>query len=457
LELLMKDIIAHPSPSADRRIEMRLVAELTPARRHARTHSKKQIRQIAQSIETFGFLNPVLVDPKGRVIAGHGRVMAALLLKLTHVPTLEISHLSETEIRAYVIADNRLAELAGWDKELLALELQDLLTLDLDLDLGVIGFEAAEIDLLVQGLAPEPDPDDELAEPDTAGPPVTRAGDLWRLEKHAILCADAREREAYARLLGRERARMVFTDPPYNVPINGHVSGLGAVRHGEFAYASGEMTAGEFTAFLATSLGAAAGASRDGALHYVFMDWRHIGELLSAAKGLYAAQKNLCVWAKTNAGMGSLYRSQHELVFVFKVGAAPHVNNVELGRHGRYRSNVWSYPGANAFGGTRDDDLAMHPTVKPVALIAEAILDASHRGDVILDPFGGSGSTLIAAERTGRRARLIELEPAYVDVTIRRWQRLTGKTAVHAATGAPFAARLGATPTFLLSQATELR
>jgi DNA modification methylase len=206
---------------------------------------------------------------------------------------------------------------------------------------------------------------------------------------------------------------MVFTDPPYNVPINGHVSGLGAARHGEFACASGEMTAGEFTAFLAAALGAAAGASRDGALHYVFMDWRHIGELLSAAQALYAAQKNLCVWTKTNAGMGSLYRSQHELVFVFvfKVGAAPHINNVALGRHGRYRTNVWSFPGANAFGASRNCDLAMHPTVKPVALIAEAILDASHRGDLVLDPFGGSGSTLIAAERTGRRARLLELEP----------------------------------------------
>jgi DNA modification methylase len=232
-----------------------------------------------------------------------------------------------------------------------------------------------------------------------------------------------------------EPAELVFTDPPYNVPIAGHVSGLGRQAHGDFAMASGEMSEAEFTGFLTTSLGAMAAQTKDGAIHFICMDWRHLPELLAAGKAVYHEQKNLCVWVKSNGGMGSLFRSQHELIAVFKKGAAPHINNVDLGRHGRNRTNVWTYPGMNSFGAERDGALAMHPTVKPVALVQDAILDCSNRGGIVLDGFGGSGTTLIAAERTGRRARLLEIDPAYVDVTLRRFRDHIGTEPVHASSG----------------------
>jgi DNA modification methylase len=266
------------------------------------------------------------------------------------------------------------------------------------------------------------------------GPSVAKPGDLWLLGEHRILCGDSLDPRSYERLLGGERAAMVFTDPPYNVPIEGHVSGLGAVKHREFSMASGEMSEAQFTDFLTRLCKLAAQHSDDGSLHYVFMDWRHLAELLAAGKAAYSELKNLCVWAKTNAGMGSLYRSQHELVAVFKNGKSSHHNNVQLGRFGRHRSNLWTYPGMTSIARATDEGalLEMHPTVKPVRLVADAILDASARRDIVLDPFLGSGTTLIAAERVGRRARGIELDPAYVDVAIRRWQRDTGNTAVHA-------------------------
>ena len=241
----------------------------------------------------------------------------------------------------------------------------------------------------------------------------------------------------YAALLEGERVDLVFTDPPYNVPIDGHVCGLGRVRHREFAMGAGEMSQAAFTEFLAETLGAAADTCRDGAIAFVCMDWRHMGELLAAGRQVFAELKNLCVWNKTNGGMGTFYRSKHELVFVFKVGEAPHVNTFGLGETGRYRTNVWDYAGISSLGANRDEELAMHPTVKPVALVADAIKDCSKRGDTVLDPFGGSGSTLIAAEKTGRLARLLEYDPAYCDTILRRWEAFTGKRAMLAATGEP--------------------
>ena len=423
---------------ADLKVEYRDPKVLKPYDRNARTHSKKQIRQIADSIEEFGFTNPVLIDGTGRIIAGHGRVAAARLLGIDEVPTIRLENMSEVEIRAYVIADNRLAELADWDDEILAIELQALVELDFDVE--VTGFETAEIDLLIDGLdAPgSVDEADRIPELDETAPAVSRLGDLWRLGRHRLLCGDATKSQSFERLMAGERAQMVFTDPPYNVPIDGHVCGLGRIRHAEFAMASGEMSEAEFTGFLETVLGHLAAHSADGALHFVCMDWRHVYELLSASRETYGEMKNLCVWAKTNAGMGSLYRSQHELVFVFKNGSAPHVNNVELGRHGRYRTNVWQYAGVNALGADRDDELAMHPTVKPVALVADAIRDCSRRGDIVLDAFGGSGTTLIAAERAGRRGYAIEIDPLYVDVTLERFRATFGEEPVHEASGLTF-------------------
>jgi 16S rRNA G966 N2-methylase RsmD len=422
-------------------VQKRTIASLTLRRGNPRTHSEKQIRQIADSIETFGFTNPVLIDSSGTVIAGHGRVRAAKLLGMQAVPTLRLEHLTEAQIRAYVIADNKLAENAGWDRDLLSIELQELAELDLGFDLEVIGFETAEIDLLIGDAASSeaPDPADTVAEIDPEATVVSRPGDLWSIGRHQLLCGDATDAAAYARLMDGRKARMVFVDPPYNVPIEGHVSGLGRVQHAEFAMASGEMTETEFVAFLETTLGHHAGSSADGAIHFVCMDWRHTGELLAAGRRVYGELKNVCVWVKTNAGMGSLYRSQHELVFVFKVGSAQHVNNVELGRHGRTRTNVWTYAGMSSFGAGRAEALAMHPTVKPVRMVADAILDCSRRGAIVLDGFAGSGTTLLAAERTGRIGYGLEIEPRYVDVAIRRLAEHAGLEAVHVESGMSFA------------------
>ncbi|MER9606177.1 DNA methyltransferase [Mesorhizobium sp. M0243] len=414
---------------------------LTPYRNNARTHSKKQIRQIADSIEKFGFTNPVLVDEKNNVLAGHGRLSAARLLGWKDVPTLSINHLSEAQKRAYILADNRIAEKAGWDKQILAIELQALV--DLDFDVSLTGFDIPEVDLIISEFSP--DNQDDEAEGDeaehlkqSAGPAVTRPGDLFLLGDHRLLCGNALSAEHFDMLMQGEKASVCFTDPPYNVPIGGHVSGLGKTSHREFAMASGEMSDDEFAGFLEQSFSLIAGSSKAGAIAFVCMDWRHIAETTLAGKQTFGDLLNLCVWNKTNAGMGSLYRSQHELVLVFRNGKEPHRNNVELGKHGRHRSNVWTYRGANSFGTTRMEELEAHPTVKPVALVADALLDVSRRGDVVLDPFGGSGTTLLASHKTGRHARLIEIDPHYCDLIIRRFERHTGKQATLATTGETF-------------------
>lgn len=419
-------------------IHYRLLGDLKPAERLARQHSRKQLQQIAASIRQFGFVSPILVDAEGRIVAGHGRVEAAKSLKLHEVPTVCLAHLSETQLRAYRLADNRLAELAGWDAELLTLELGELTALELDFDLEITGFETADLDrLLAPASAETASEEDAFRAPEC--PAASRSGDLWLLGSHRLLCADARQEAVYQRLLGGETAQMVFTDPPYNVPIQGHVSGLGQVQHREFAMASGEMSEAEFTTFLTTLFSRLVSASVDGAIHFICMDWRHMGEVLAASRGTYTELKNLCVWNKNNGGMGTFYRSKHELVFAFKSGTAPHINTFGLGDGGRYRTNVWDYAGANTFRRGRSEELAMHPTVKPVAMVVDAIKDCSRRGGIVLDPFGGSGTTLIAAERTGRRGHLIEIDPQYVDVIVRRWQALTGREARHADTDQSFA------------------
>ena len=424
-------------------ISISSVRELKPNPANARTHSVKQVRQIAGSIRSFGFNNPVLIDSQGTIIAGHGRVEAAKELGMTSVPTVRLEHLSDAQKRAYIIADNRLAELAGWDREILAIELQNLLDDEIDFEITDVGFETAEIDLILgdmSGDSCEPDLDDEVP-PVRSGPSVAKSGDLWLVGPHRIYCGNALEAESYSALMDGELAQMVFADPPYNVPINGHVSGLGKIRHEEFAMATGEMSEAEFTDFLSAAFQLMSAASVDGSIHFICMDWRHLFELLQAGKSTFAELKNMCVWAKNNGGMGSLYRSQHELVAVFKKGDGPHINNVELGKHGRYRTNVWAYPGMNSFQSGRDDKLAMHPTVKPVGLVADAILDCSKRGGIVLDPFAGSGTTLVAAERTGRRCFALEFEPSYVDVSLRRFRKLAGTEPVCAKTGDTFSQR----------------
>lgn len=419
-------------------IQYRPPGELRAAARCTRTHSRKQLAQIAASIRQFGFVSPILVDARGEVVAGHDRLEAAKSLKLESVPTVRPDHLSEAQLRAYRIADNRLAELAGWDANLLALELGELATLDIGCELEVTGFETGDIGRLLAAVTGTEEDAAEDAAPQPEADPVSRPGDLWLLGRHRLLCADARLRASYELLLDGGRAQLVFTDPPYNVPVQGHVSGLGKVRHREFAMASGEMTEAEFTGFLAGLFAELVAATVDGAIHFVCMDWRHMLEVLTAGRRAYTELKNLCIWNKDNGGMGTFYRSKHELVFVFKSGTAPHINTFGLGEGGRYRTNVWDYAGVNSFRAGRDDELAMHPTVKPVAMVMDAIRDCSRRGGLVLDPFGGSGTTLIAAERTGRDGRLLEIDPLYVDVTIRRWQALTGQAAQLAGTDQTF-------------------
>ena len=417
----------------------RNITSLKPYAANARTHSKQQVKQIAASLERFGFTNPVLISDEGEIIAGHGRVEAAKSLGWKAVPTIALSHLSATERRAYVLADNKLALNAGWDRDVLAIELQALV--DLDFEVELTGFSLAEIDLVLDE-ASDADPDGiDAAEDEVAfatGKPVSRQGDLWHLGRHRLLCGDARSSIDFEALLGSEQSDLVFTDPPYNVAIDGNVCGLGAVKHREFAFASGEMSETQFTEFLTVTLGNAAAMMRDGAIAFMCMDWRHMGELLAAGKASFTELKNLVVWNKTNGGMGAFYRSKHELIFVYKQGTAAHTHSFGLGETGRYRTNVWDYAGISSIGANRSEELAMHPTVKPVALIADAIRDCSRRGEIILDCFGGSGSTLIAAEKTGRCARLIEYDPLYCDTIIRRWERLTGKRATLAVTHETF-------------------
>ena len=410
--------------AADRPLQVvyRPTESLTPDPRNARTHPKRQIEQIAASIRAFGFTNPILADPQGNLIAGHGRLRAAKEMGLGEVPVIELCGLTEPQKKALRLADNKIALNAGWDVEILKLELADLSLPEIDIDLSLTGFSSGEVDVV---LADSADPDDEII----PAVPVTlrvRPGDIWQLGEHRVGCGDGRDRMFLTEVIEKgDRVDSAFLDPPYNVRINGHVNTPG--RHREFAMASGEMSEAEFRTFLADTLGACASVSRDGAVHFVCMDWRHMDDVTASVADIYTELLNICVWNKSNAGMGSLYRSKHEMVFVYRVGDAPHTNTVELGKHGRNRTNVWDYASVNSRRGSRREDLALHPTVKPVAMVADAICDVTRQGELVLDIFLGSGTSLIAAERVGRRFRGLDIDPAYVDVAMTRWSEITGK------------------------------
>ena len=393
--------------------------------RSARTHSDKQIQQIAHSIEIYGFTNPILIDQEHKILAGLGRLKAALALKLNTLPVVVLSHLSQSQRKAYILADNKLAEKAGWDYNILKLEFEDLLELNSEFDLSLTGFDTPEIDFIVHHNLSDNAVEETIADPLQIEERV-KFGDVWKLGQHYLLCGDSLKAESFEKLFeDGKKAKMCFIDPPYNVPISGHVCNKGKTKHSEFAFASGEMNASEFQEFLKASLSYAAQYSENGSLHYICMDWRHIYDLLNATNDIYTELKNICVWNKQTAGMGSLYRSQHELVCLFKKGTKPHTNNVELGKHGRYRTNVWDYPGVHATS-HRAKDLKLHPTVKPTLMISDAILDCTKPNDIVLDCFGGSGSTLLAAQAVNRTARLIEYDPKYCDVTLYRFEDITG-------------------------------
>ena len=414
------------------------IDSLKPYARNSRVHSRKQLRQIANSIKKFGFVNPILTDDNYQIIAGHGRYEAAKQLGMETVPAIRLSHLSPVEVRAYVIADNRLAEKAGWDRETLRTELQGLIALDFEVE--ITGFEAPEIDFMLDEAR---EAADESAAEDSVparaeGPAVARAGDVWVLGKHRLVCGDAQEQRSYELLLAGQKAAFVVADAPYNVRIANFVSGNGRVVHGEFKMASGEMSEHEFIRFLRATFERLKENTTDGSIHMIFMDWRHQLEMMLAGRQVYSELKNVCIWNKSVGGMGSLYRSKHEFVYVWKSGLGEHRNNVELGKHGRNRTNVWDYAGVTGHTAQNREELTLHPTVKPVALVADAIKDVTVANDLVLDPFCGSGTILIAAERTGRRARAIELDPHYVDVAVRRWEAYAGKRAVHEARGITF-------------------
>lgn len=405
-------------------LEIVPLCTLTPAKGNARTHSKRQVEQIAQSIKQFGMINPIIIDAKGEIIAGHARSLAAKQAGLDRVPVLRVEHLTPAEVRAYRLADNKLAENAGWDRKLLSVELQDLkLALpEVGLSVGLTGFSTAEVDEIFTDLLPVTP---AAPVPQFPEKPTSRLGDLFILGEHRLYVGDARHEDAYRALMDGKKADMAFLDPPYNVAIQGHAGGRGAIKQREFVCASGEMSEQQYRRFLTECLTESAAHMRDGAITYVCMDWRHLRAALDAGEKAYDELKNICVWRKTNQGQGSFYRNQHELVLVYKTGTAPHVNTFELGQHGRTRTNIWTYPGANGFRKDREKDLKLHPTVKPLALIADAIKDCSNHGDIILDSFCGVGTTVLAAEQLGRCAFCIELDPLYADATILRWQQMT--------------------------------
>ena len=395
---------------------------------NARAHGKLQVAAIAKSIQTFGFNVPILIDGESRVLAGHGRLLAAKSLGLAEVPTVSIDHLTEAQRRAYMIADNRLTDLSRWDEKILGETLRDLSLVELDFDLDAVGFSVAEIDLKIDGLDDPPDADEPLIMLEAE--PVTGAGELWQLGRHRLLCADALDPVSWDRLMRGEKAAIGFSDPPYNLPIHGFVSGLGRTQHREFSVGVGETESRPVRTFSRGCLPSDGAAFGRRLLPLIAMDWRHASEMLAAGEAAFTELKNLCVWVKPAGGMGSLYRSRHELFFVWKSGRARHRNNVELGKYGRGRSNVWEYASAAVFRYSEGADLfATHPTCKPVPLVADALLDASKRGDVVIDPFLGSGTTLVAAERVGRTCYGMELDPLYCDAIIRRFEALTGEQA----------------------------
>lgn len=413
---------------------------IKPRLGNPRMHSTKQIRQIAQSIRGLGFLTPIIVDENDVILAGHGRWLAAQQERLKSVPVVRHEHLSEAQKRAFVLADNRIAQEAGWDRDLLRLELgvlADLLPPE-GLDLTITGFAVPEFDALQKDLGPPAaEPADEI--PELPASPVSASGDVWVLGRHRILCGDARRSDDFKKLVGTKRARAVFTDPPFNLGSR-QIGGRGRIQHRDFAFAAGEMSPKAYRIFLTDTLGNGVSVSAPGAVHFVCIDWRHVADLVEVASPLFEQMLNLVVWNKTNAGQGSFYRSQHELIGVFRVEGKPHRNNVELGRFGRNRSNVWTYAGVNTFGKDRLQALSQHPTVKPVALVADALLDCTAPGEIVLDQFAGSGATILAAEKVGRIGYGIEYDPAYVDVAIRRWETATKQEAILESDGRTFEA-----------------
>jgi DNA modification methylase len=410
------------------------IGSIVPDPNNPRMHSREQIKAIARSIDAFGFNAPILVDTANRIVAGHGRLDAAKLLGLPQTPVIRLEHLSEQQAKAYMLADNKLTDRSSWDHREVAIVLKELSDIALDFEIEATGFEPPEIDLRVQSLqspAESADSADEFEAPDV--PPVSRPEDLWTLGNHRLVCGNARDPQAYEALLAGEKATAVFTDPRYAMPARGPVRGKRGKNYGESPMAAEELTEDDFGNFLVEAFDLIITHSVEGAIFFACIDWSRLFEIVGAIQSLGCVLLNLCVWVKSNSDTGSLYRSRHELVFVFGRHDATRANNAQLGKRGRKRTNVWNYPCTKAFAGRgRTRRLDLHPTVKPIAMVSDAILDVTQPGEVVLDPFCGGGTTILAAERTGRRGYAIEVDPGYADLAIARWQRMTKQTAVHA-------------------------
>ncbi len=428
-------LVDHARPNQP--IEYIPIRGLKEPTRRARVHPDRQIEKLKVGIEAYGFIVPILIDAEGRIICGVARVAAARRLGMLSVPALRVTHLSQTQLRAFRLFENRISEDASWDPAELKLEFEEILEIEPGFTLeDLTGFTVGEIDVIIDADADADAADQDGVEPEPVT--VSRIGDVWVIGRHRLLCGDAKSANSYVMLLGNETVHQIVSDLPYNVQIANNVSGLGKVKHREFVEASGEMSPEEFHQFLVTSITSMSAALRPGGILHLFMDWRSSHLLVAAGHGCGLELTNICVWDKGSGANGSFYRSQHEFVHVFKKPGDKHTNNIELGKHGRYRTNVWSVPGLNRFSRERQELLSLHSTVKPVRLIGEAIKDCSGRGELILDPFVGSGTALIAAEITGRVARCMDLDSGYVDVAIRRFEKRFGVEAVHATTGRTF-------------------
>ncbi len=419
------------------KLEFLAPGEIKPRIRAYRKHSPKQVDLIARSLKERGCIEPVLVDSQNRIVCGEAVVAAAGQIGLNRLPVVRAGHLSDDQLRAYAVAANRLAEYAGYDEELLGQEISDIADLLADYDLAGLGFEAAEIDNYLGITSLERDAAAEVVPPLAPNARVSAKGDLWIIGDHRLLNDDALVPANYSRLLDGRLAQLVLSDVPYN--LSGKtISGSGKIKHGDFIQGAGEMSRAEFTRFLTSAMRCMRGASIDGSIHMIFMSWHYLLEMLRAGAIVYDELKAICTWIKQQGGQGAFYRSQTEFIAVFKNGDEKHINNIMMGRFGRNRTNAWNYAGMNTATKARDELLAMHPTVKPLDLLEDAILDCSNLRGIVLDPFVGSGSTIIAAHRTGRVGYGMDLDPLYADVALRRIRAATGIEPIRESDGKGF-------------------
>lgn len=398
-----------------------------------RKFSKQEISITTKVVDRFGIPSPIIVDNKNEIVLGANLYLAAKNLNAKTVPTVQLKDLSEKEIKMYSVAMNKILTMGEIDLESIKIDIKDWIfdenftITPEELGLGTIEVDSILFELSGFSASDAEEQNETKAEEAVLSdiPKIVKPGDLIQLGQHRLFCGDSMKAESYTKLLGEEKADIIITDPPYNVKIQGHVTKK--KNHPEFAQASGEMKPEDFINFLNTVTKNLKNFSKSGSIHYLFMDWKHLFELQIATKDVYEKLLNICVWDKGKGGMGSFYRSQHEFCLVYQNGTGSHKNNIQLGKNGRNRSNIWQYPGMNS-GTSQAKTLSnLHPTVKPVSMLVDILLDASDFGDIVLDTFGGSGSTLIAAQECGRKARLIEISPDYCDVIIHRWEKMTGK------------------------------